>query len=686
MFKSLTDLIHRTPWLGLLGSGFAALLFLVVFSVPFQIIAWHERGANPAEQRAIQREIDAAMARNGLGVAERVVRFIQQVADDPVRQAELQRGLDEIARARREIEGKRAAAEGPATPASPAAGAPATPAAPSAEQKEIAEQARAAQREAELAAREAELESMMAVYEAAVDARVALEEATEDARRALREANVAEADWPKSLAERMDAARAAEAEGKRRVDQARERFNAAHDAADAASEAAIVIDLPHSPRIELPETTRADIASAVASDFQRMLVGVLLILLLLPLFTLLIVAKIFIDRARGAQQLAEEKSHEAEEQSMRRQLMEARLLALQAQVEPHFLYNTLANVQALIEVDPAAANTMVSHLIDYLRAALPKMRESQSNVRQETDLARAYLNILKMRMGSRLEFAIEVAPEAEALPMPPMMLPSLVENAIKHGLEPQRAGGRVEIDARLVDGELLVTVRDSGRGLPTQGPLDSAGTGVGLANIRERLAAMYGEGAGLTLRDRAGALDATGELVDSGVEAVLRLPPTPASVLPRAAVAAKAAAPVAAPPQTPAQRFATFLGEAHTVWRRFLGWVWVLLMAVLLVTLFGTVVAALFGELPVQIGELTMKGPGGAVLGILAMLAAFGLLAVAGSVVVGVIYLLGFVVIALVVIVPLVMVLSMAPALAPFALLALLVYWLIKKRQSPVRP
>ena len=139
---------------------------------------------------------------------------------------------------------------------------------------------------------------------------------------------------------------------------------------------------------------------------------------------------------------------------MSQQVTEAKLSALQAQVEPHFLYNTLASVQALTEVDPPQANLMTGHLIQYLRNALPKMRESVSTVGQEIELVRAYLNILQMRMGKRLSFEIDVPPELMDAPFPPLMLPSLVENAIKHGLEPLREGGSVRITAS-ADGDTL---------------------------------------------------------------------------------------------------------------------------------------------------------------------------------------------------------------------------------------
>jgi LytS/YehU family sensor histidine kinase len=143
-------------------------------------------------------------------------------------------------------------------------------------------------------------------------------------------------------------------------------------------------------------------------------------------------------------------------------------------------------VQALTEVDPAQANQMTGHLIQYLRSSLPKMRENTSTIGQEIELVRAYLNILRMRMGDRLAFDIDCPADLASISFPPMMLPSLVENAIKHGLEPQREGGRIDVVvSRLFTAtgdRIRVAVKDTGRGL-TDAPVQ-AGGGVGLTNIR----------------------------------------------------------------------------------------------------------------------------------------------------------------------------------------------------------
>jgi len=248
----------------------------------------------------------------------------------------------------------------------------------------------------------------------------------------------------------------------------------------------------------LPPEVRADIQRKVSGDLTRIGIGAGLILILIPLFVVMVVSKFFIDRSRAAQRMAEMKRKEADYHRMSQQVTEAKLAALQAQVEPHFLYNTLASVQALTEVDPAQANAMTGHLIQYLRNALPKMRESVSTVGQEVELVRAYLNILQMRMGKRLSFDIAVPPELMELPFPPLMLPSLVENAIKHGLEPQREGGMVTITGQVEGGTLRMIVADTGRGFG-----DTLGAGVGLTNIRERLKALYGSSARLVMEENA---------------------------------------------------------------------------------------------------------------------------------------------------------------------------------------
>ena len=208
---------------------------------------------------------------------------------------------------------------------------------------------------------------------------------------------------------------------------------------------------------------------------------------------LLIVTGIIVKVVLGSKQKAEVRAQAASataaEEGLKRQLAEAQLKMMQAQVEPHFLFNTLASVDYLIETDPARASTMQKNLIQYLRAALPQMREGSTTLGKEMALCRAYLEILKVRMEDRLRFAVNVPQGLSSSRFPPMMLQSLVENAIKHGLEPKPEGGSLTLGADIVHGRLRVTVADTGLGFGAAG---TAGGGVGLDNVRERLAALYG--------------------------------------------------------------------------------------------------------------------------------------------------------------------------------------------------
>jgi len=198
-------------------------------------------------------------------------------------------------------------------------------------------------------------------------------------------------------------------------------------------------------------------------------------------------------------------------ESLEAQMVEARLSALQAQIEPHFLFNTLANVKRLYETTPARGREMLASLIDYLKAALPSMRQAGSTVGREFELARSFLTILQMRMGDRLQFSIRADQGLEQARMPPMVLATLVENAMKHGLSCLPEGGSIEVLARQEAEDLVVDVKDDGAGFSA-----SAGTGVGLANTRSRLAALYGPRASLSLALRP----------PRGVVATVRLPLT----------------------------------------------------------------------------------------------------------------------------------------------------------------
>jgi len=195
----------------------------------------------------------------------------------------------------------------------------------------------------------------------------------------------------------------------------------------------------------------------------------------------------------------------AESEALKRQVVEARMAAMQAQVEPHFLFNTLASIDHLIETDPSRASRMQKNLIALLRASMPTMREANAqgtrDLGREIAVIRPYLEILKVRMEERLQTDVRVPDGLLSADFPPMMLQSLVENAIKHGLEPKPEGGTLTISAEIVHGKLAVKVADTGLGF---GKAATAGTGIGLDNIRERLKLLYGNKASLTVSENPG--------------------------------------------------------------------------------------------------------------------------------------------------------------------------------------
>jgi signal transduction histidine kinase len=182
----------------------------------------------------------------------------------------------------------------------------------------------------------------------------------------------------------------------------------------------------------------------------------------------------------------------------RRRALDARLNLLQAQVAPHFLFNTLANVQALVDSGSPKAPEVLRSLVAYLRAAVPRLDEPAATLRRELQLVRAYLDLMRMRMPDRLRFEIQADDAALGLRCPPMTLLTLVENAVRHGIDPSEEGGRIDIRARREDGRCRITVRDDGAGLQP----DSQGLGTGLAALRERLQLMFGEAATLRISAR----------------------------------------------------------------------------------------------------------------------------------------------------------------------------------------
>ncbi|MBT9492085.1 MAG: histidine kinase [Paucibacter sp.] len=189
---------------------------------------------------------------------------------------------------------------------------------------------------------------------------------------------------------------------------------------------------------------------------------------------------------------------ELERSEMARQALDARMRLLTAQAQPHFLFNTLANVQALVEAGSPRAPQLLQSLTDYLRAAVPRLDGSANTLGQELELVRAYLELMQMRMPDRLAFALHIAPGVHLLRCPPMTLLTLVENAVQHGIDPSEEGGRIDVRAELLSsGHCRLTVTDTGVGLQATG----RGLGTGLAALRERLLWAYGGSATLDLRE-----------------------------------------------------------------------------------------------------------------------------------------------------------------------------------------
>lgn len=209
----------------------------------------------------------------------------------------------------------------------------------------------------------------------------------------------------------------------------------------------------------------------------------------------------FSSRERLMRARAEAAQEKARAEVIARQAMQAQLQLLQAQIEPHMLFNTLANVQGLIAIDPPRAQLMLDQLIQYLRATLTSSRAEATTLAQEFALMDAYLGLMQIRMGPRLSYMLDLPQALGAAAVPPMLLQPLVENAIAHGLEPKVEGGHLSVSARQQDGLLTLTVQDNGCG-PGTGR-GKQGTNLGLPNTRDRLRALYGERAALSLEAAA---------------------------------------------------------------------------------------------------------------------------------------------------------------------------------------
>ncbi|HLX23795.1 MAG TPA: histidine kinase [Usitatibacter sp.] len=638
--KPVSNFLHNTPWWLLLTGGFALLIGLAMFTVPLNVMHLEKRGATPEEKRAISAEIESAYSDSALNIGRSVLKEMLAHTKDPARREELEDALREVEAARDSV------------------------------------------REAGQEVARAKQQAAKDVAEAIKDAQRSIADARRETKRALKDAGVENAKALKSLSKSLAAAEDAE-----RAVQEAPVPPPAPEAPDApkgpklpdlklngpggAPIVTVQVDtdahpaVPPLPAVQLPPELREEIHKSVTGGLYRMGVGAGLILIFIPLLAITIVAKFYIDRSRASLEVAESKKREAEFHRMSQQVTEAKLSALQAQVEPHFLYNTLASVQALTEVDPQQANLMTGHLIQYLRNALPKMRESVSTVGQEMELVRAYLNILQMRMGKRLSFEIDVPQELMDAPFPPLMLPSLVENAIKHGLEPLREGGTVRIAVSAEGDTLRLRVSDTGRGFG-----DSLGTGVGLTNIRERLAALYGDKGKLTLEASE----------PHGVVATIEVPRDGARSVSAQAAGFGGDVPVMPEaPKTAAMRTLAAMGTAERAWRKGLSFTFIVLVVIAAVFAGLGIVGVATGVLPVQIGDEVVSGPTGALIGTAGIAAAFAIVVVAIAAVLAVLYGLGFLFVGLAIFIPIVILVAMTPAIAPFILLVLAIVWLVRR-------
>ena len=214
----------------------------------------------------------------------------------------------------------------------------------------------------------------------------------------------------------------------------------------------------------------------------------------------IILSVILFLRARRERAEADLEREKLRNERVEREAVLANLRALQAQIEPHFLFNTLANVTSLIDPDPARARHMLESFVRFLRSSLAATRTESTTLGAEAELIAAYLEVLQVRMGERLRYSVQVPPELASFALPPMLLQPVVENAIRHGLEPKVEGGEVAMTARREGDRVVVEIADSGVGFAptTRG-------GIGLSNLRERLRLLFGEHAALEIGERAGS-------------------------------------------------------------------------------------------------------------------------------------------------------------------------------------
>lgn len=217
----------------------------------------------------------------------------------------------------------------------------------------------------------------------------------------------------------------------------------------------------------------------------------------------------FFSRERISEAEAQLQEEQIRGLTLEKKALETHLKLLQAQIEPHFLFNTLSNVLSLLESDPVRGKAMLEDLTRYLRASLSRTRDRMTTLGQELDLLRAYLGIYKVRMGERLRYTIDMPERLNHIPFPPMLVQPLVENALKHGLEPRIEGGEIHVRVEERPGCLRLSVADTGPGLG-----EGAAGGTGLANVRDRLEALFNGKGRLVLEDN----------VPSGLKVVMEIP------------------------------------------------------------------------------------------------------------------------------------------------------------------
>jgi sensor histidine kinase YesM len=215
----------------------------------------------------------------------------------------------------------------------------------------------------------------------------------------------------------------------------------------------------------------------------------------------LMIAVVFSWRESRAHAEAERARQRERTERIEREAVVANLRALQAQIEPHFLFNTLANVTTLIDRDPAQAKHMLESFIRFLRASLATTREDSATLGGEAELIASYLAVLKVRMGARLRYAVDIPQDLAAYRLAPMLLQPVVENAIRHGLEPKVEGGEVRVAARRENGAVEIDITDTGVGFGAT----TRGDGVGLSNLLARLQGLYGSRASVAISDNSPA-------------------------------------------------------------------------------------------------------------------------------------------------------------------------------------